>query len=258
MTESTHSPSALIGKAASDAMMRRIGLNKWWLNFDANVLHIEHPTEDGRIKRLDIPVAKLEKLYTPDEMAAVAAHWREAATKGFSGPTILPFVQKDGSKAQIESVASFEVRTDGAYLVGLFKTVEDLLKLQKRARLLKEFLDSFVQNSPSAIIIFDQRGRVLSANEALGRFLHLTSVRPLVGHTIDHMERMIDAKFLSIIKASLQKPQASRGRHTLTFGPNMHHSVYWRCFPLAVDQEEQPPKVFCFDLHAAGPAALVA
>jgi PAS domain-containing protein len=247
-----------MGQAASDTLMRRIGLHKWSLDLTANVLHIESGVRSSAIERVSIPVAKLEKLYTPLEMAAVAAHWREAATKGYAGPAILPFVQRDGAKIQIESVASLEVRPDGTFLVGLYKTVEDLLKAQKRARLLKEFLDSFVQNSPSAIFVFDPVGRVLSANEALGKFLHLTSVRPLVGHTIDHLERMIDSKFMSIIKASLKMPQPSKGRHVLAFGPGLHQSVYWRCFPLAVDKEEHPPKVFCFDLHAAGPSALVA
>jgi PAS domain-containing protein len=250
--------SDLMSKTVSHSLMRLIGLNKWALDLQDNILHIEYGRKFEKGENLAIPLTKLQRLYTPDEMAVVAAHWREAAAKGFSGPVILPFVRKDGSKAQIESVGSLEVHNGRKYLVGMYKTIEDLLKAQKRARLLKEFLDAFVQNSPSAIIVFDHRDRVLSANESLGKFLNLTSVRPLVGHTIDHMERMIEPKFMSIIKASLKLPTPSKGRHIMPVDTGLHQSVYWRCFPLSMEKEEAPPKVFCFDLHAAGPTTLVA
>jgi PAS domain-containing protein len=247
----------LMSADISDSLMRLMGLNRWVLDLGGNVLHIEYGNKLAEPEHLDVPLTDLENLYTPDEMARVAEHWREAAAKGLSGPVVLPFVRRDGSKVQIESVASLRRRPSGQYLVGIYKTVEDYLKLQKKARLLGEFLDSFVKNSPSAVMVFDPSHRVISASEALGRFLHLDNVRPLIGHTVDHMEKMFEAKLLSIIKASLTLPTPSKGRHVTTVEQGLHQSIYWRCFPLGVDQDETPPKVFAFDLHAAGPTTLV-
>lgn len=247
----------LMSKGMSESLMRMIGLNRWVLDLSQNVLHLEFGNKFARADSVAIPLSTLESLYTPNEMQIVAEHWRAAAENGHAGPAILPFVRQDGSKAQIESVASLERRETGKYLVGVYKRVDDILRLQKRARLLGEFLDSFVRHSPSAIMVFDANDRVISASDSLGRYLHLQSVRPLIGHTIDHFHKMFDPKLISIIKAAICLPEAGKGRYVLPSNTGLHHALHWRSFRLSLDRDEAPPRVFAFDVHRADEASLI-
>lgn len=252
----------IIANAASrdrlSAMQRLFGINLWVLNLRSNQLRLEYGRRFDKMKLLELDAAVLNTLLTPLEMKNLVAHWEEAVQNGSSGPVLVPFAARGQVGAKVESICALEVVEGEPCLVGLFRRPPEEPKLVKNNRLLTEFLESFIENSPSCIVVVDHNGQIISLNSAFMRFIGRDRKADLVRSAVQSIAEKFSHSFGMVIREALQIAGSKRGRSEILISDIHRQTLYWRTFPLSLKDETHLPRVFAFELHEGGPQRIAA
>jgi PAS domain S-box-containing protein len=239
-------------------LQRLVGVHTWTLDLRNMVMRIEVGRDFNDFTTRELPMSGLNSILSPDEMRLVASHWQEAAHNGFAGPTLLPFVRADMTKSQVES-ACCRMHSGGEnYLIGIFRrpSVTNGGKndsLMRKERLLIEYIEAFIENSPSAIVVADPTGNIVSINQECLRFLGKTERKEVIRQPLVNVMRTADVGLGDIVAQVLPSSKPMRGRYEAVLSRTKRHTLYWRVFPLSLSDATVPPKVFAFDLNSGGP-----
>ncbi len=238
-------------------LQRLVGIHIWTLDLGKMVMRVElgHDFRDAKVH--EMPVRGLNTLLSAEELRLVAAHWEEAAQKGVAGPALLPFVRADLTKSQVESVCCRMHSGDGDYLIGLFRrpTVAKAASVDAAARkelVLVEYIEAFIDNSPSAIVVADPAGNIISINQECLRFLGKTDRKEAIRQPLVKMMRAVDVGLGDIVAQVFPSAKAMRGRYEATVSRAKQQTLHWRFFPLTLKGNASPPRVFAFDVNAGG------
>ena len=239
-------------------LQRLVGVHTWTLDFRNMMMRIEVGRDFNDFTTHDVPVNGLNAILSPDEMRLVVSHWEEAAQNGFAGPALLPFVRADMTKSQVES-ACCRMRSGGEdYLIGIFRRPAVTLggksdSVTRKEHLLVEYIEAFIENSPSAIVVADPAGNIVSINQECLRFLGKTERKEVVRQSLVKVMRGADVGLGDIVAQVLSSSKPMRGRYEAVLSRTKRHTLYWRVFPLSLNDTMAPPKVFAFDLNSGGP-----
>jgi PAS domain-containing protein len=244
---------AIAGATPGTALAGTLGLRRWLFDLSEINMHLETTGQDDKTAVNSFNITALESQYEASELTAILGHIEAAARKGRAGPEVLTLSPDGSRKFKVMSVSETVRHNGKAYILGVYRMQESDAALMRRLTLLSDYLDAFIQNSPSCILVINNGGKVLNANPALAAFLRQTNHRAMIGHSIAEISPMFDDKLVAIIKASLLAPIASKGRHIINHGTGLVQSIYWRCFPLSLKEDPSGTRVFAFDPSAAGP-----
>lgn len=233
-------------------LQRTLGVHKWSLNLQTGRMRMEYgrDTEGAQIHELNID--ELRQLLNADDMRLHREHWDAAVRHGHAGPTSLAFVKGMGHRAMAESVCALFEAEGQRYLIGYFKRQTQKAELSRNARMLTEFLESFIANSPSGIVVVDASGHIVSANRAFLRFVgKATRTEALQQSALDMMSG-ISPGLGQVMRDALKAPNPVKGRCEVAYSNGLRQTLYWRAFPLSMDTTTTPPRVFAFDLNEQG------
>lgn len=241
------SRSELVGR-----LQRMVGVNSWLLNLQSNIMRLEYGSEFDATQIHEISVEQLRASLDPAEIEQYVNHWSEAARVGFAGPVVLPFIKGDGTKAPVESACCLQVIGEERFLVGVFKRIPAPQKLANNVRLLAGFLETFIEHSPSSIVVTDTSGSIVSLNREFLRFIGGVQKSDYLRKSVLDPLYAINTGLGTLMRRVLNSPQPERGSYEVIQG-GARQTLYWRSFPLSVDAMTAPPKVFAFDMHQQGP-----
>ncbi|KAF0231468.1 MAG: hypothetical protein FD175_769 [Beijerinckiaceae bacterium] len=241
-------------------LQRTVGVHMWTLDLDHGVFQFEigQNTDSGTCRSL--PLEILRSLLAPEEMQIVAAHWREAALSGIAGPALLPFVKADGARSQVESACCLLRDGQTNSLLGVFRRPSVIVSNQQeigmhKERLLVEYVEAFIDNSPSAIVVASPGGSIISINQECLRFLGKSHRSEVLRKSLHEILRAIDIGLGDIVAQVMGSTKPMRGRYDVQLGHGKRHTLYWRFFALSGSFSTSPPKVFAFDVNSGGPRA---
>ncbi|MFM8750994.1 hypothetical protein [Rhabdaerophilum sp.] len=236
-------------------LQRLVGVNKWLLNLQTNIMRLEFGREFESTRIHEISVEQLAAALDPSEMEQYFQHWSEAARVGHAGPIILPFVKSDGTKSPVEIACCLQVIGEERFIVGIFKRLPAPQKLAQNARVLSGFLETFIEHSPSSIVVTDTSGAIVSLNREFLRFIGGVQKSDYLRKSVLDPLYAINTGLGMLMRRVLHSPQPERGSYEVVQG-GMRQTLYWRSFPLSMDMMVAPPKVFAFDTHQQGPRAV--
>ncbi len=239
-------------------LLQLMGMRVWALDLDSRILSVQTQPNGGQSAVVHLAVDKLAGLLNTDDMSQWSAHWTDAARNGFSGPATLPFLGTAGDKVAIQSVCYRDHAEDRNLLVGYYRVQVDETKMQKRVRLLQEFLDSLLHNSPSCMMVFDTHKRLINGNEALRTFLGIPNLAPLIGQEIEHLDMVSTGHFVKLVRGAVASPKTCEGKYVYVHRNGQAHNLYWRCYSLSTHDETVRTRVFSFNHQVAGPKAYAA
>lgn len=240
------------------AMERLFGINRWVLNLRTNMLRLEYGRRFDKMKLIEIDAGELNKLLTPAEMRSLVAHWEEAVQHGNAGPTLIPFAARDQIGAKVESTCIVEMIDSDRCLVGLFRRPPAEEKLSKNNRLLTEFLETFIEHSPTCIVVVDHNGSVISLNSSFLRFIGRDRKADLLRAGFHSIAEKFNHGFGLVVREALQTTKPTRGRTEIQISDTHRQTLYWRTFPLSLKDEIHLPRVFSFEVHEGGPRQVAA
>jgi PAS domain S-box-containing protein len=233
-------------------LQRVLGVHKWTVNLDTGMMRVEYGRAFGKTHLHELSVAELASLLGPEDMRLYHAHWDMAARAGHHGPVNLPFANAAGEKSVVESACALYLSGGERFLIGVFKRINQRAELSRNARLLAEFLESFIAHSPSGIVVVDSQGKVVSANREFIRFVGKASRTEVVKASVLDMVYAVSTGLGHVMREALRSASPTRGRYEATFENGTRQTLYWRAFPLSMDATTIPPHVFAFDLNEQG------
>lgn len=233
-------------------VQRLVGVNKWLLNLQNNVMRLEFGRDFNATQIHEFNIDELRQKLEPGEAELYTNHWGEALRCGHSGPVILPFLKADGTTAPVESACCLSTMGDERYLVGVFKRLPTAPQAGQNARLLAGFLETFIEHSPSSIVVTDTSGAIVSLNREFLRFIGGAQKSDYVRKSVLDPLYAVNAGLGSLMRKLLASPKPERGSYEV-IQSGIRQTLYWRSFPLSMDAAVAPPKVFAFDLNQQGP-----
>ncbi|CAN1540699.1 PAS fold-4 [Rhabdaerophilaceae bacterium] len=236
-------------------VQRLVGVNKWLLNLQNNVMRLEFGRDFNATQIHEFNIEELRQKLDPGEAELYVNHWGEALSNGHSGPVILPFLKADGSTAPVESACCLSTMGEERYLVGVFKRLPAPQKLAQNARVLSGFLETFIEHSPSSIVVTDKAGSIVSLNREFLRFIGGVQKSDYLSKSVLDPLYAINTGLGTLMRRVLHSPRPERGSFEVVQG-GARQTLYWRSFPLSMDAMVAPPKVFAFDTHQQGPRVL--
>ncbi len=236
------------------SLQRLVGVNRWLLNLQTQIMRLEYGREFGSTRIHEISVEQLRALFEPVEMEQYLRHWSEAMQAGHAGPVVLPFVSGDGEKSAVECACCLQIIGEERFLVGVFKRLPAPQKMAQNARVLSGFLETFIEHSPSSIVVTDTSGAIVSLNREFLRFIGGVQKRDYLRKSVLDPLYAINSGLGMLMRRVLHSPQPERGSYEVVQS-GMRQTLYWRAFPLSMDSMVAPPKVFAFDTHQQGPRA---
>lgn len=237
-------------------LQRLVGVDKWLLNLQTNVLRVEFGRDFNETFVHDVTLDALARLLSADDMRKYRDHWHCAIRDGHAGPVLLPFVDADGTTSLVDCACALHLQGEDRYLIGVFRRSSAAPEPSVRSvRQLAGFLEAFIENSPSSIVVTDPLGKVVSANRQFLRFFGKVQKSEVVNRPVLDTVYELNSGLGTIVRDALRMPDPSRGRYEFMHNNGMRQTLYWRAFPLSVDANLMPPKVFAFDLNEHGPRA---
>lgn len=233
-------------------LQRVLGVHKWVVNLNTGLMRVEYGRRFGKTQLHELSVAALAKLLGPEDMRLYHTHWDAAVRNGHDGPVNLPFANAAAEKSVVESACALYLSGGERFLIGVFKRINQRAELSRNARLLAEFLESFITHSPSGIVVVDSQGKIVSANREFIRFVGKASRSEVVKASALDMVYAVSAGLGNLMREALRSPNPTRGRYEVTFDNGNRQTLYWRAFPLSMDATATPPHVFAFDLNEQG------
>lgn len=233
-------------------LQRMVGVHKWTLNLQSKLIRIEYGRDFNDTSMFEVTSAQLREMLSKEDMFLCNQHWDEAVRQGYSGPVNMPFIKANGERTLVESVCALHEAGSENSLVGVFKRISETAQFGRNARLLTKFLESFIEHSPSSIVVVDQTGRVVSANREFIRFVGRGSRSEIVQRPVLDIIYEISQGLGVLMRDALRNPQPTRGRYELSNPNGTRETLYWRAFPLSLDEGFTPPKVFAFDQNEGG------
>lgn len=233
-------------------LQRVLGVNKWTLNLANGLMRVEYGRGFGEVQLHEISVEQLARLLGPEDMRLYRDHWDEAVRNGHAGPVNLPFANGAGEKSIVESACALHVQGSERFLIGVFKRLSQKAELSRNARLLAEFLESFIAHSPSGIVVVDHHGKIVSANREFIRFVGKVNRVEVVQASALDTVYAVSPGLGQVLRDALRTNEPTRGRYEVTYRSGLRQTLYWRAFPLSVDASAAPPHVFAFDLNENG------
>lgn len=239
-------------------LQRLIGCHKWTLNLTTGQIRFEYGREYGDISVQEITIEALERMLGHDAFKLHRDHWNNAVRMGHAGPVNLPFVNGAGEISIMESACAPYVHGQEQYLIGVLKRTSQKVELSRNARLLTEFLESFIAHSPSGIVVVDHHGHIVTANRAFIHFVGKEARAEVIRRPALDAVYAISPGLGHVMRDALRANQPTRGRYEITYQNGLRQSLYWRSFPLSMDASVAPPHVFAFDLHEGGARSVAA
>lgn len=239
-------------------LQRLVGIHAWTLDIGAHTLQIEIGRDFHQSAVHAVRLEDLRAILGAEDMQSVVTHWEDVARDGFAGPVLIPFVKADGTRTQVESAGCLHRSAAGSALLGVFRRPASIASnkndaLVRKERLLVEYVEAFIENSPSAICVVEPDGRVVSINHEFLRFLGKGQKSEALRQPLIAMLRAVDAGIGDTVREVIGSPRALRGRYEMQLQHNKRQTLYWRVFPLSISDSAPPQKVFAFDINAAGP-----
>jgi len=233
-------------------LQRTLGVHKWSLDLQTGQMRVEYGRDEPDANVHELNIDELRQLLNVDDMRLYREHWDRAVRTGHAGPTILAFAKAMGERAMVESVCSFHEVHGQRYLIGYFKRMTQRAELSRNARLLTEFLESFIANSPSGIVVVDSKGKIVSANREFLRFVGKSSRAEVLQRSAQEMMSGVSPGLGQVMLDALRAPEPVKGRCEVVYSGGARQTLYWRAFPLSGDSATTPPHVFAFDLNEHG------
>lgn len=233
-------------------LQRVLGVHKWTLNLDTGLMRVEYGRDYGETHLHEVTIDALARMLGPEGFKLYRDHWDGAVRHGHSGPVNLPFANAAGEISIVESACAPYLHGQERYLVGVFKRVNHKAELGRNARLLTEFLESFIAHSPSGIVVVDHHGRIVSANRAFIHFVGKAERAEVVQSVALDTVYAVSQGLGQVMRDALRSREPTRGRYEVTFQNGLRQTLYWRAFPLSMDASVAPPHVFAFDLNEGG------
>ena len=223
----------------SDLMLqlpRMVGVHRWSLNLQTETMRLEYGRDPQRVELFETTVTRLSALLGPGDMKNYLDHWQQAIEKGSAGPVIMPFLKADGTKSIVESACCLHVAPTGErMLVGVFKRLATPDHPTRNQRVLANFLECFIENSPSGIVVADRQGNIVSVNREFMRFVGKLEKSELIQHPVLDAIYPINSGLGSVVRDALHAPKPSRGRYEFMYPNGLRQTLYWRVFPLSGD-----------------------
>lgn len=239
-------------------LQRVLGVHKWTLNLDTGLMRVEYGRDYGETHVHEVQVDALARMLGAEGFKLYRDHWDSALRQGHSGPVNLPFANAAGDISIVESACARYLHGQDHYLIGVFKRVNHRAELGRNAKLLTEFLESFIANSPSGIVVVDQHGRIVSANRAFIHFVGKAERAEVLQCSALDTVYPVSPGLGQVMREAIRSREPTRGRYEVTFQNGLRQSLYWRAFPLSMDASVAPPHVFAFDLHEGGARSVAA
>lgn len=242
-------------------LQRLVGVHAWTLDIEAHTLKIEFGREFQHSAEHTVRIEKLRNILGAEDMQTVATHWETAVRNGYAGPVLIPFIKADGTRAQVESACCLQRTGAGNFLLGVFRRPASIASnkndtLVRKERLLVEYVEAFIENSPSAICVVDPDGRIVSINQEFLQFLGKNRKEEAVRQPLVGLLRAADVGIGDTVREVIGSPRPLRGRYEMQLQHNKRQALYWRVFPLSISDSVPPQKVFAFDINAAGPRSV--
>lgn len=239
---------------------RTVGVHMWTVDLDRGLFRFEVGQSTGSGASRSLSLDMLRSMLAPEEMQIVTAHWREAAQNGIAGPALLPFVKADGARSQVESACCLLRDGETNSLLGVFRRPSVIVSNQQeiglhKERMLVEYVEAFIENSPSAIVVANPSGLIISINQECLRFLGKSHRGEVLRKSLQEILRAIDIGLGDIVAQVMGSTRPMRGRYDAQLGHGKRHTLYWRFFALSGQFSTSPPKVFAFDVNSGGPRA---
>lgn len=231
---------------------RLFGLHRWSYNLDTTTLLLEMTCREGSVRPLSIELRELAVAIPVDAMTRLRDHVDEGRRNGVAGPTLVPFLLRDRKVVEVESACYFEQDTQGPMLKGMFRRPPPSPLQSHTSQQLAAFLEAFVAHSPSAVVVVDAAGTVISINEVCLRFFGKAHRRDVVRKPLLDLAYSFSIGMGALMREAIQSSKPSRGRFEVMFGSGARQSMYWRSFPLSLGEMGSAPRVFAFDLHEGG------
>jgi PAS domain-containing protein len=233
-------------------LQRVLGVHRWTLNLATGLMRLEYGRVYGETRLHEVHREELARLLGPRDMRLYHDHWEAALRNGHHGPVNLPFANGAGDISVVESACALHTQGEERFLVGVFKRIHQRTELGRNARLLSEFLESFITHSPSSIVVVDSHGKIVSANREFIRFIGKTQRAEVVQKPALDMVYAVSAGFGQVMREALRQNGPTRGRYEMTLENALRQTLYWRAFPLSMDAAVVAPHVFAFDLNENG------
>lgn len=232
-----------------------VKVHRWSLNLQNNLMRLEIGRSFEQTDIHEVSIERLKTLMAPEEIQAYLQHFEDALVNGHAGPVVLPFITRDGSRSLVESACCPYVHGNDRFLLGVFKRLPEANKPTRNARILAEFLESFIENSPSGIVVTDSSGHIVSVNKEFLRFVGKMQKSDVIRHSVLDTVYALNSGLGAVVRNALSTDKSTRGRYEMTHPNGMRQTLYWRAFPLSGTERIAPPKVFAFDLNESGPRA---
>jgi PAS domain S-box-containing protein len=237
--------------AILSGLQRGLGVHIWSLNLQSGLLRIEYGRSFTTSETIELSVDALSQMLGPEDMRLHRDHWDAALKHGQHGPVNLPFANGAGEISLVESACALYVNGSERILLGVIKRINQRAELGSNARLLTEFLESFIAQSPSGIVVVDHAGHIVTANREFIRFVGKTSRAEVVQASALDTVYAVSPGLGHIMRDALRSPTPTRGRYEVTFKNGTRQTLYWRAFPLSMDAKVAP-HVFAFDMNEQG------